>query len=224
MTPEARAAAYTYSAKLARKQGLLEEAKALDGAAAALKGVSSEDAAAEAEAEASAAAGKKEKGDGEEGEEGGEGEEGSEKDAPETKVEYTGPRALMVTQQGTVWGRRLEAAKDALRGVLLRPVRTAQRRIAASENESVVQALEQVDRVRDQVADLREAYETSQHPLVWRLRDASDVLFRETTAAHAKGKLYAIDATFDLVGRVIVSIFSSSRLLSRVFGHMLVLG
>jgi len=41
--------------------------------------------------------------------------------------------------------------------------------------------------LKETVEDLRETIETSQHPLVWKVRDAHDRIFSETDTAFALG-------------------------------------
>lgn len=133
----------------------------------------------------------------EEEEEGKEGE-GDEEGKVST---YKGPKALATSEHGrqTVWGQRIDSLKEAVRGSsILRSLRGVKRTVQTSENEAVQKAREALEKVEDKVADIRETYETSQHPLVWKVRDAQDAIFSESATAHATGKLYAMDATFDL--------------------------
>ncbi len=161
--------------------------------AAATENARAEAAEADAAAEAS--------GEKKEGEEDGERKEG-EGEGEEAEEVKKGPSAVMVSgyDKPTVWGQRIDSLKESIRSSpILRSFRVASRELEKSENETVVKIREARDTVKDRLSDIREDYETSQHPLVWKIRDAQDTVFSESAAAHAMGKLLAIDPTFDLV-------------------------
>lgn len=72
----------------------------------------------------------------------------------------------------------------------------------------------------------RETFETSQHPMIWKMRDASDVIFSETETGHALGELRKIDPSFDVMDLVqdveeyMIPVVINSRLTFKVFNYL----
>jgi len=54
------------------------------------------------------------------------------------------------------------------------------------------------DRVSDKIEDARDAYETSQNPIVWHLREVGDTLTEESDAGRAFGKIIEIYPEFTI--------------------------
>lgn len=109
-----------------------------------------------------------------------------------------GTDALMnVEQKQTVWAKRLSSLRDGItRWEAYRKVQEA--RIAAhrSSNPIVTKTREMKQQYREEYESLREDIDNSQHPMIWRMRDAQDTVMGETETGFALGLLREIDPKF----------------------------
>eukprot|EP00462_Mataza_sp_D1_P025818 CAMPEP_0175148708 /NCGR_PEP_ID=MMETSP0087-20121206/16791_1 /TAXON_ID=136419 /ORGANISM="Unknown Unknown, Strain D1" /LENGTH=439 /DNA_ID=CAMNT_0016434225 /DNA_START=174 /DNA_END=1493 /DNA_ORIENTATION=- len=98
----------------------------------------------------------------------------------------------------TVWDKRLEALTDKIKSSSpFLKARKKVREVQNSDNVVISKARDLKYDIEDTIEDTRDAYETSQHPLVWKARDVSDSMFGETETGWALGELQKIDAGFD---------------------------
>lgn len=109
-------------------------------------------------------------------------------DVAEAEPEYTGPTALQAVDTETVWDRRINSTKEALRWFGARPKRLVQRTV--NQNESLHKLQEQL---QDKVEEARENWETSQDPRVWKMRDMVDRVVGETDTGMAMGEIMSRD-------------------------------
>lgn len=71
-------------------------------------------------------------------------------------------------------------------------------RMQAAKSKVGKKAAEATDKVKDQIEDVREAWETSQNPLVYRISELWDAMSYETDDAIATKELQRLDPTFSL--------------------------
>jgi len=114
----------------------------------------------------------------------------------------TGPvetKQIMVVEQskGTVWSERINSLKETIFGSFRRSVRTVTRVIDESDNAALSKIRDVKYAVQDKLEDVRETYETSQHPLIWKLRDVHDRATMGSEAALATERLNIIDPTYN---------------------------
>jgi len=124
-------------------------------------------------------------------------EQAGEDDVEETK--YEGTTAVTVNEEvKTVWEKRLERWTDKVkqwRGY--REIKKTQRQLEASNNPIVAATREKIQEAKDMLEDAKEIYETSQDPIIWKMRDLSDSMFGETEQGYVKSEILAIDNGFD---------------------------
>ena len=130
-----------------------------------------------------------------------ESDESEESDAADDQVDPDAPRSdrteLVLTDSGkSAWQGMSERLKNApiIKGVL-KSGRAVYRDVADSP---VGQGAKKVtDAVGDKISDAREAWETSQNPIVYRLSSMWDSLTSETEEGYALRELRRLDSTFD---------------------------
>ena len=126
-----------------------------------------------------------------------EGEPGAEQPVEGEKV---GSGELVLVDSDTVWDKRLDRMRTSFNSSsAFLTFRKAKRTLIHSQNPILkpVHALQHG--VRATLDDIRLTWETSQHPLVYRMRDVSDRLVGETEMAYALGEIMKVDPSFDLL-------------------------
>lgn len=104
----------------------------------------------------------------------------------------------MVEEQTTVWDQRFERLKEKWRSsTLFRGVRKKKRELELSENPVIENIRDVKYDIEDQLEDWKEVYETSQHPVIYKLREAEDKILGETDIGWAVGELQRQDPGFD---------------------------
>lgn len=128
-------------------------------------------------------------------EEAKEEEEKEKAEAEEAKVEveYTGPTALEAVDTETMWDKRIGAMKERLRflGVAV-PKKLV--RAATNKNEALAQQLEKAE---SHLEEVRERWETSQDPRVWRMRDMVEKVAGESETGVALGQIMETDPNWN---------------------------
>lgn len=126
----------------------------------------------------------------------------AEKDKYEAKQkeqdEINATLPVMVEEKTTVWGKRIENLREKWRSsTVFRTVRKKKREIEMSDNPLIERVRDVQYDVEDQLEDWKEVYETSQHPVVYKLREAEDTILGETDIGWAVGELQRQDPGFD---------------------------
>jgi len=98
---------------------------------------------------------------------------------------------MMVEEKVTVWDQRFRRLKKRVRET------TSYQKI--QEMQSKIRNDEFVGKIKDKAHDVRDRFETSQHPLIWKVRDIQDALTNETETGMAIGEILRVDPSFDLV-------------------------
>jgi len=111
----------------------------------------------------------------------------------------SGTTAVMMKEvHKTQWEKRMESLSDTVeKSALYREARKAQRSMQASNNPIIAKTREKMQQASEAAEDAREVWETSQDPLLWKLRDTADTIFGETEQGYVKGEILRIDAGFD---------------------------
>lgn len=87
----------------------------------------------------------------------------------------TATELVTVQTKQTVWSQRIDSAKDWLSSsILMKSSRTVKHTIQTSDSTVFVKARELQQTIAEQLEDWRMAYDTSQHPLVYKIRDLQD--------------------------------------------------
>jgi len=117
----------------------------------------------------------------------------------ENNTEYKGSKDLVfIADKETVWDQRIARVKSKIKGgATARKLKAVRLRLDTSDNPLIVQVREAKERYDDKKEALSEAYETSQHPLVWKLRAVVDGGIGESEEGWAKSKLLEADPFFD---------------------------
>lgn len=104
-----------------------------------------------------------------------------------------GNAVVLVNDDKTAWERLQERLREApMFQELYRRAREAQKSHIGQK------AQEQADRVNDKIEDVREAWETSQNPWVYRLSELWDSVTHETDTAVVLRELRRLDPDFSL--------------------------
>lgn len=120
-------------------------------------------------------------------------------EVPEAAEEQPFMAPVVLDGNETVWERRINNLKESLRGSApLRAIRRAKRSIAQSENPVIASTRNIKESMEDKIEDIREAIETSQHPLVWRAVELQDKMFGETETGFALGEIKKVDPSFQV--------------------------
>lgn len=119
----------------------------------------------------------------------------------EEEEEEKGPNALAKTADSrTVWGRRVDTLKDKFHNSqMYRKANKARFNIEHSDNPHVQKLMDMRYDMQDKVDDLSQAYETSQHPLIWKIKDAEDKLTAETEQGMAYSEMLKKDPAFNQI-------------------------
>jgi len=105
-------------------------------------------------------------------------------------------KAVTLVETETVWDKRINKLKEMFRmKTLLRKTGLHEK---AAESKVVHKLHEKYMTVKDKIEDLRETYDTSQHPMIEQLRTMQDKLLGETPTGYALGELMKIDPDFNL--------------------------
>lgn len=119
-----------------------------------------------------------------------------EEEEEQDRINATGLVAM--GDEETVWEKRLDSMRESFRKTApMKKLRSLRREAEVSDNEVITKLRDIKYDVEDSIEDAKETYETSQHPLIWRVRDANDALFNETEQGWAMGELMKIDSAFD---------------------------
>lgn len=114
----------------------------------------------------------------------------------QARINATGLVAM--GDEETVWEKRLGKMSEAVKQTApVRKLRMMRRQAEVSDNPVISNLREVKYEVEDTLEDAKETYETSQHPLVWRVREANDAMFSETEQGWAIGEMQKLDAAFD---------------------------
>ena len=114
--------------------------------------------------------------------------------------EKVGSGELVLVDSDTVWDKRLERMRHSFTASsAFLTFRKAKRTLIHSNNPILkpIQSLQ--NNVRATLDDIRLTWETSQHPMVYRVRDVTDRLVGETEMAFAIGEIMKVDPSFDLL-------------------------
>eukprot|EP00456_Euglypha_rotunda_P016265 TRINITY_DN15360_c0_g1_i4.p1 TRINITY_DN15360_c0_g1~~TRINITY_DN15360_c0_g1_i4.p1 ORF type:complete len:243 (+),score=24.70 TRINITY_DN15360_c0_g1_i4:246-974(+) len=102
---------------------------------------------------------------------------------------------MVVKKKTTVWDQRKEAMKDWLMGEVTRKVTKTQR--AVQQSDSTI--MEQARKIADAARQLQDNWETSQNPLVWKIRDAYDKVSDVSDVGRTLERIIMQDPTFETV-------------------------
>lgn len=111
--------------------------------------------------------------------------------------EYTAGNSVQAVEGATtVWEDRIESFKDQFKSSkLFLGARQAKR----ADNVVANRLRDAKEDFEDKYDDFQDQLETTQNPLVWKLRDTGDAVFRETELAWATGKMLEKDPTFNML-------------------------
>lgn len=89
--------------------------------------------------------------------------------------------------------------RDMLRaGWVWRSGDSALHRLERSDSAAAKKIVGVTSKLKEEMEELKENWETSQDPRVWKMRDAADRVFGETEIGHAIGEIMRADPTFEL--------------------------
>ena len=114
--------------------------------------------------------------------------------------EKVGGGELVLVDSDTVWDKRMERMRTTFNSSsAFLTFRKAKRTLIHSNNPILkpIQSLQH--NVKATFDDIRLTWETSQHPMVYRMRDVTDRLVGETEMAFAIGEIMKVDPSFDLL-------------------------
>ena len=121
-------------------------------------------------------------------------------DAPTDSNPPSPSTDLVLVDSSTVWDRRLERMRHSFHSSapFLR-FRKARRTLIHSQNPILkpIQAMASV--VGETLDDMKLTWETSQHPLLFKVRDVTDKVVGETEMGFALGEIMKVDPSFDLL-------------------------
>jgi hypothetical protein len=101
-------------------------------------------------------------------------------------------------EKETVWSKRIEDIKSKLKQTAMwKQAREATHTLSTTDNPVIKTVRDAKYTVEDTIEDARDAYETSQHPLVWQMRDVGDRVFGETETGWALGEMLELDQRFN---------------------------
>ena len=107
---------------------------------------------------------------------------------------------LVLVDSSTVWDRRLERmrASFATSAPFLR-FHKARRTLIHSQNPVLRPIQSVASSISEAVEDVKLTWETSQHPLLFKVRDVTDRVIGETEMGFALGEIQKVDPSFDLL-------------------------
>ena len=110
------------------------------------------------------------------------------------------PSDLVLVDSSTVWDRRLERMRHSFQSsaTFLR-FRKARRTLIHSQNPILKPIQAMASAVGDTLDDMKLTWETSQHPLLFKVRDVTDKVVGETEMGFALGEIMKVDPSFDLL-------------------------
>jgi len=113
-----------------------------------------------------------------------------------TNTTFSTSTALVTVEEKiTQWDRRIGHIKEKVFGS------TAYRRYQKIQTKITGEGpvAEAGRKIKDKVEDLKETFETSQHPLVWKVKDLQDSLLGETETGWALSELLRVDPHFSII-------------------------
>ena len=114
--------------------------------------------------------------------------------------EKVGSGELVLVDSDTVWDKRMERMRTSFTSSsAFLTFRKAKRTLIHSNNPILKPIHSLQNNVKATLDDIRLTWETSQHPMVYRMRDVTDRLVGETEMAFAIGEIMKVDPSFDLL-------------------------
>lgn len=109
------------------------------------------------------------------------------------------PLMKIDVEEETEWEKRLEAAKERFRRTApIAKLRSLRRELIVSKNPMVSKIRDIKYDLEDNITDVKDFYETTQHPVVWRVRETVDKVTGETETGWAVGEIRRVDPGFEV--------------------------
>ena len=110
------------------------------------------------------------------------------------------PSDLVLVDSSTVWDRRMERMRASFQSSApFLEFRKARRTLIHSQNPILRPIQSVASTITDTLDDLKLTWETSQHPMLFRVRDVTDRVIGETEMGFALGEIMKLDPSFDLL-------------------------